>query len=704
MNDEILSLLAEGGILSQKLERFEPREAQIKMLADILEAFRENKVALIEAGTGTGKSLAYLLPALFWVQKTGEKTVVSTNTIALQEQLVKKDLPLLLEALGLDLKAVLVKGMNNYLCLRKLEEMGFEKKFLQQKEFDEVERIEEWAESTSQGSKSELKLAPSYETWEKVCAESESCTHVKCPHYKECFFFKARKEAADAHLIVANHHLLFADLNVRQETNNYAEQCILPHYSRLILDEAHHVEDVATEHFAKKVSRFSLFRLLNRLSSEKGGKLQVLYHKVADLVPEHNRDEKMSKMIHELGFELPHAKKTVMDLLDSVFKAILEFRQQKESDEKFRFLEQHQQDEFWKKVVQERAKEGIDEGRRWLQSILSTLAQIDSDAFLKEKLEGILADLGGLLSRLEMAFENLVEFVFSQQNQETVRWIEVTASQNIILATARLDIADLLKTSLFDKLSSVVLCSATLAAKKQFNFIRTQLGIKEALERLYDSPFDYQKQSKLFVPLDMPHPDHADFPKASCARIFEAIEASQGGTFVLFTSWDMLQRAKHELQGHLKELGYRLFCQGEESTHGLLAGFRNHKKAVLFGTDSFWEGVDVVGEALRCVIIVKLPFLVPSDPLFQAKSEKMVEEGKSPFFEYSLPQAAMKFKQGFGRLIRSKSDRGCVLCLDTRLVTKGYGKIFLGSLPALPHCFDTSSTVIKTMKEFYKTP
>lgn len=701
MKAKLVELLSDSGPICQKMKGFEARDAQSQMLADIIDAYLENKTSLIEAGTGTGKSLAYLIPAIFWALEKNEPTVISTHTIALQEQLIKKDIPFLLEALGVKVKAVLVKGMSNYLCLRKLQDLSYEKRFFTEKEQMEIERIEEWGANTKTGSKSELPHLPTLETWEKVCAEAENCTHMKCPHYKECHFFQARREASDAQLLIANHHLLFADLSAREETNNYHDSCILPSYKRLILDEAHHTEDVATEHFAKRISRFSLFRLINRLLSEKNvGKLRTLHQKLFEAYPEAKRDQDITAIFLKLELDFPHARKRVMDLFDALFRAVLEFS----GDEKIRLRSTEQQLPFWVTRVQPMAAAAIAEGRKWRQSILSLLDRVGDLPPLKEKCEALIIDIQGLVERLEKAFIVIHDFVFEQDVKDVVKWIEVTAAQNVHMITARLDIASVLATSLFEKIPTVVLCSATLATKREFHFIRSTLGIKDATEKLYDSPFDYEQKAHLLVPLDMPHPDHESFAERASEKIYDAVLASGGGTIVLFTSYGMLSEARRHLHERFKEHGLKLLVQGEESAHALLTRFRKNERMVLFGTDSFWEGVDVVGDALRCVVIVKLPFLVPSDPLFQAKSEKMTREGKSPFFDYSLPHAAMKFKQGFGRLIRSKTDRGCVVCLDSRIATKGYGKIFLGSLPPCLRTFDSSANISQSLQDFYRKP
>ncbi|MCH9627742.1 MAG: putative ATP-dependent DNA helicase YoaA [Chlamydiales bacterium] len=686
MNREsITSLLEAEGLFSSKLPGFEVREGQTAMLRDVMAAYDEEAIALIEAGTGTGKSLAYLIPALYWALEKGEPTVVATHTIALQEQLIEKDIPFLLDTLDLDLKVVLVKGMQNYVCLRKLHDAAHEL----------PDSLLSWSKTTQEGSRSALPVLPSPDLWEQIGAEKEGCTHVKCPHYKECFYFKARKEAADAHLIIANHHLLFADLSLREQSDNYGEMCVLPAYKRLVLDEAHHVEDVATEYFADKVSRRGLVYLLGRLISDRStGKLMALHKKLFEVYPEDGGER---ALLNLLELTLPAEKRALIDQIQTTFERINQFAAEHQSEEKFRFREEHVQHPFWVEKVQPAVQECVDLGKEFVQSVLLLEVHVKRDANLPSKCEGILADIGGICRRLGSAFDILHHFVFSPLEPTRVRWIEGDGH----LITADLEIATRLSETLFSRLPTTVLCSATLSTNRSFAFIRARLGIEEAAERIYESPFDYNEQALMTVPVNLPDPGSPHFVQAAAEHIYEVIQISQGGVFVLFTSYHMLKSCEQILLDRLLREQFTLFCQGDEGRTALLTQFRQTPRAVLFGTDSFWEGVDVVGEALRCVVLVKLPFKVPSDPLFQARSEAIAQQGGSPFFDYSLPHAIVKFKQGFGRLIRNKADRGCVVCLDTRLAKKGYGKHFLKSLPNCPVVFAGREEVFQSMRARY---
>ncbi|MCH9625088.1 MAG: putative ATP-dependent DNA helicase YoaA [Chlamydiales bacterium] len=674
--------------LKEAFPKFEVRDGQLRMFEDVQQAFENESTHLIEAGTGIGKSLAYLIPALVWALEKGEPTVITTNTIALQEQLIEKDIPFLLKALKLEAKAVLMKGMQNYVCLRKLNDSKSEI----------PESLNQWAQTTKEGSKTELPVLPSHDLWEQIGAESESCTQKKCPHFKQCFFFKARKQAADAHIIVANHHLLFADLSIRAKTDNYEEAAVLPAYQRLIIDEAHHIEDVATKYFADRVSRIGLIKVLGRLYSDRGtGKLVNLYRKICEAYPE------QAPLSEDLTILLPADKRNLVHLINQSFEELSHFLAAEKREDKLRIRQHHLDHCFWQENIQPAIQQLYDAAKRFITHLLLLEGKLKqmNDANLMSKCEGVLAEIAGICTTLQGLLETAHHFVFDSVEPTHVRWIEGNAPE-LHLINADLKISTRLSEALFKKIPTIVLCSATLSTHQNFSFIRAQLGIEDAKESLYQSPFDYQNRVKFCVPTDLPDPSHPSFIQEAAKCIWEALQRSYGGAFVLFTSYAMLKNCENILKEKLHKYRYTLFCQGDASRSDLLNQFRSAKKGVLFGTDSFWEGVDVVGEALRCVIIVKLPFKVPIDPLFQARSEAISSEGGSAFFDYSLPHAIVKFKQGFGRLIRNKEDRGCVICLDVRLVKKPYGKQIIKSLPPCHSIFESSEKIFLHISQVYR--
>lgn len=693
MNEELLSFLEPGGLFEASFPHFEARPQQREMLSDVLKAFDEEKIALIEAGTGTGKSLAYLLPALAYAAEKREVTVISTHTIALQQQLYTKDIPLLLNLFKWPIEVALVKGMNNYLCRRKLQDIQAEKKLLSEKEQQELDAIELHAVTAEEGSRSELPFTPLSETWEHVGADHESCTHARCPFFKECFFFQARKQAEKAHLLVVNHHLLLADLTARDATDNYETPCILPAYRRLIIDEAHHLEDVAMAYFGGRVSRRGLLKLSGRLWADRGGgKLRVLQEKIAQSYP------KGSSLLTKLELDVAQERRKMVDAFEAFFLELGRLLAKDPEMEKRRIDATLLARPNWVAHVHPAIVRACDNGKRWIAAVRGLCRDVEADAALTATCGGLIADIEGLLIRLEGILETLQHMEGPEEKSE-VRWIEGSAP-DWHLVKATLDVAPFLKKALFERLATVVLCSATLAAGRDFETVKEALGIGEAIEKIYRSPFHFENQALFLVPRDLPDPDNPAFAQAANQAIYDCVEASRGNAFVLFTSNQTLRQAYHTLRPRLEAKGYMVLSQGEESRHRLIDRFRQGK-AVLFGTDSFWEGVDVAGEALRLVILVKLPFRVPSDPLFAARSQRIAENGGSPFFDYFLPHAVIKFKQGFGRLIRHKNDRGCVVCLDGRIAAKGYGKLFLKSLPSCPQHFDTLEKIKSAMHTFY---
>lgn len=718
---KLLQLLDENGPIALSLPGFEARQEQRSMMQNVIDAFNKRQIALIEAGTGTGKSMAYLIPAMVAALQFQEKVVISTNTISLQEQLLYKDIPLLFNALNLPLKAVLVKGMNNYICLRKLEELAVDKLFLSKNEQEEIEKIELSLQDNIEGSRSKLPFITSQQTWEHVGAEHVSCNNQECPHYLNCYFFKARKEALDANLLIVNHHLLFSDLAMRAETNNWSSQAVLPFFDRLILDEAHNIEDIATDYFASRLSRLDILRLLGRLNAEKPGgksfgKLPLLKEKLTPFVLKEPSKNFLS-LINSLTIDLPALRRDLIKSLSDTFHSYHQFIQKVLGEEEFfeegklRLLQNHFKCNEWNNDVAIKSKDLSNQIRKYAQvlsSLEDEIKDLNSDKLL-EQTKALRFEIKALSKRLEEASKTLDEFILHEDKPNQVRWVQSESFRgisNTSLINANLDISKLLVRYLFDKFGTIILCSATLACNQKFEFLRSRLGLgKENLrvtENRYESPFDFSKQALLLIPQNLPSPVETHFIEEASKLIFNAIVAARGNAFVLFTSYAMLQSCANLLSEKLKTGRFPLFQQGQESRKKLIDNFKKTPRAVLFGTDSFWEGIDVVGDALRCVIIAKLPFRVPSDPLLEARAEALTARGEDPFFEYFLPAAIVKFKQGFGRLIRTKKDRGCIVCLDTRIVNKGYGKFFLNSLPNCQKIIAPTDQLQKYMIDFYK--
>jgi ATP-dependent DNA helicase DinG len=710
--EKVAALLNQDGPFSMMLKGYESREEQKKMLLDILQAYNEDQIALIEAGTGTGKSVAYLIPAILWAVQQKERTVISTHTITLQEQLLSKDIPLVTKALGASIKAVLVKGISNYLCLRKLEEAVSERMLMTSDEATELDRIEQWSQSTRDGSRSSLPMVPSPQMWEKVCAESDTCSAKRCHHYQDCHFFKARNNAQDANILVVNHHLLFADL---ASDNN-----ILPEFARIVIDEAHHIEDVATEFFASKTSQLNMLRIVGRLAAEKGGKTQgklaLLKMKIMEYYRSREEPEEIHQIISLLNIDLPALRhdllKEIVDTFES-FQGFMGHLSSSEDEHRLRIRQEHLTHPFWPGEVLPNIDRLIQITSRYnatLESIEKQFKQLDDPA-LNENTHGARQEISAMRARLDDNCLTLKKFASTVLSNENVRWIEsqkLRAMVNTHVVDAELNVSKALAEKLFEPYSSIILCSATLTTNRNFAFIRNRFGLTEELlpkktikESIYDSPFDYQKQTLFAIPSDLPSPDDPNYVELASLCILDAIEASKGNAFILFTSYYLMQQCYNKLADKLKQQRYPVLKQGETNRQQLLEQFKRVDRSVLFATDSFWEGVDVVGEALRCVIIVKLPFKVPSEPIIEARTEYIAKSGKDPFTEYSLPMAIVKFKQGYGRLIRSKQDRGCIVCLDSRILSRGYGKLFRNSLPSSGQWVGPRDQLLDEMKKFY---
>lgn len=531
------------------------------------------------------------------------------------------------------------------------------------------------------------------------------CDGPKCAFFNKCFFFKARLEAQNAQIVVANHHLLFSDLALRIETGNFTQSALLPYYSRLIIDEAHHIEDIATEHFAVRVSRLELMKVMSYLSLEFTdrfpGKLGLLRQKLKSIKPE------FLPFFEELSTQRRSTLFLTGELFDSVgtFYTLLG-----QTEQKLRIQPYHLTHPYWNSTLMMRSEALASQLINFaltLQQLEYAIVECKSDS-LDEETKTLRFEIKALGLRLSMLSEKIRTFFKGPTSKETVFWIQQESRMQgpeILLVSAQPDVSDVLRKNLFDKMATTVLCSATLATNKNFSFTKQRLGLhnhETTDEKIHPSPFEYKKQALVGIPIDMPFPDSSEFAECSTTAIHECVLAAQGNAFVLFTSYEALKAAWEILQPRLLEKGYNMLKQGDDHRHALISRFKSTPRSVLFATDSFWEGIDIVGDALRLVIITKLPFAVPSDPISQARSDTLTANGKSPFFDYALPKAAVKFKQGFGRLIRSKEDRGCFICLDSRIVKKPYGKVFLRSLPECQEVFDTLPNLKQKMIDFYR--
>jgi ATP-dependent DNA helicase DinG len=683
---DIVDTLGERGPIAGQLSRYEDRRCQRDMAAHIADGYNDGGVQLLEAGTGVGKSFAYLVPALAWARANGERTIVSTNTINLQEQLVGKDLPLLRRALteeGYTPTFALLKGWRNYLCLARMNQaVSAQRTLLEQDKLDELLGIAEWAGHTVDGTLSDLPVTPTAEVWDEVSAEPDLCTRLKCAHFDRCFLFRARRRAAEADVVVVNHHLLAADLSVRQAQDNWQEAAVLPPYRRLILDEAHHLEDVAANHLGIQVTSRAVRRLLSRFERNGRGLAPTLSHELA------SHSDLMSRASLDLVQErLFPAIADARRASEALFLRLLQ-RMEDVPGGQLRLDDGFASDRIWDEGLSFDLDATLGTFRS-LRETVETIADRLAQAEETERRGQLLQELRGVMRRLDSMSDGLNRSLRPLAGgAPTVRWMERSArGQHVGLSVVPLDLAPLLRQLLFDRLQTVVLTSATLAAGGEFEFLESRLGLSgEAspvrVREIFPSPFDFPSQCVFGVPNDLPGPreDEPGHGAAVVQVVSDLAYASDGGMFVLFTSHAALRRAAQELRAGLGNR-WPLLVQGESPRDVLLRRFREAENAILLGTDSFWEGVDVPGRALRTLILNKLPFKVPSEPITAARLERLADEGLDGFMNYLLPHAALKLKQGFGRLIRSRQDTGIVVLLDSRVITKRYGHFLLSGLP-----------------------
>ena len=686
--------ISEGGALSKISDNFEERPVQIELLKNIAQAFNKNHIGVFEAGTGVGKSYAYLIPSILWAVQNNDRVIISTGTINLQQQLCEKDIPAVEKILGKKIKFILMKGRQNYICKRRLMECASVLDLFED-ETEEIKRISDWEENTLTGSKSELTFMPSENAWTKVNSESDACMGKRCPFFNECYVMKVRKQAADAQIIVVNHHLLFADIQSRMNGTGYEDASVLPPYRRIIFDEAHGIESAATSFFSESVNRFKINKLIyqmyrKRKSSESG-------HLCSIAVFSKNEEKA------ELAYDMTNAIKNALVKMEIAAKDLMG------QEYNMRLYEQTARNFGPFLVSVGEVAQALGEFTNLIHVIMEGVADEDRDipSFWESRI---------ILGRLETYVILLKNFALWSEKPQNVYWIQKKRlppdlakseqeAEYTTLTETPLDISSLMNAGVFEEMSSVICTSATLSTGRDFRYWCSRTGVafteqSRVEKNTYPSPFPYDKNMLFVVPSDAPLPDKSEYQQWIEMAIPRLITAAEGRTLVLFTSYESLKSAHKTTVLMLRGFKGLIMKQGNDDNSKLLEKFKNDKESVLFATDSFWQGVDIPGESLSQVIIVKLPFTVPNDPVFTARSEAIEKRGGNSFMELSVPEAVIKFRQGVGRLIRRSDDKGVITVLDRRIYEKRYGVSFTASIPECKKAYEPLEELVKKINRF----
>ena len=640
------NIFSEPGLIANALPNYELRNEQIEMAKAVEDAILNSETLIAEAGTGVGKSFSYLIPIAQYVLETERLAVISTNTISLQEQIIHKDIPFLEKALGIDCKATLVKGKHNYLCLRRVHRSNLKQKdlFADEYEMKQFAKIVAWSYKTEDGSLYDLDEDPDSKVWDMVSANTENCLGKACPYYKQCFFQKARDKITSSRILVVNHHLFFSNLAMQEE-----QKAIIPEYDVLVFDEAHSIENVATKHMGTSVSSSGIKHLMDILFNPQKQK----------------------------GFLFTIEDQNSMEWVELI---------RKRSDEFFKDIKEYFNAKKKSLESDSLRIRNLDFAKNTLSPTLIKLVESLLGAKKRAKNKEDEIEISAHIRKIN-ALNNSIDVILNQALDNYVYWIESSRnrrSNNISINAAPINIGEILRSRLFASSTPIILTSATLSINDgSFKYFKDRVGIKEARELQLGSPFDYRNQVRMYIARNMPLPNNfTEYASQAAEKIKRYIKLTNGNAFVLFTSYSLMNSVYEDLEDYFIEEGINVLKQGSGIGRSkMLENFKKESGSVLFGVDSFWQGIDVQGESLSNVIITKLPFAVPDHPIIQSRIEEIEKGGGDAFLEYNLPEAILRFKQGFGRLIRSKKDTGIIVILDSRVLKKSYGRQFLNSIP-----------------------
>ena len=688
---ETASFISNGGPLSLFFENFEERKSQIELLKCITEAFNKNQITAFEAGTGVGKSFAYLIPAMLWAVKNEQKVVISTGTINLQQQLSEKDVPMAEKIIGKKVKSILLKGRQNFVCLRRLSDLSSDRDMFNS-ELEVLDKIAEWAKKTKTGSLSEITFEVSENVWSRVNSESDACMGLRCPFREKCFVMKLREAAQSADILIVNHHLLFADIEARMSGAGYEETAVLPAYRHIVFDEAHGIESAATSFFSESVNRFRILKQLNLLYRQRKNSIAGYFFTLQALSTGDDYTMAAGNAISQIKNNILNLEIAALDLLHDEYTMKID----------------RMTSLSFAPVVSLLLTLG-NSIMEFTGIVRKVMEDIDED----NQSEGAYWESRAILNHLESLANTCKNFSIWEEKPETVFWIQKSRispqlenQENpfyITFTQTPLDISKLMNNGVYEPMSTVINTSATLQIQNSFDFFLKRSGINYAENQriktgFFPSPFPYEKNVLFAVPDDIPFANNLEFQNSVNKAVCSLVKAAGGRTLVLFTSYESMKATFNATKSAIYDLGFELMKQGDDDRFRLLDRFKNDDTSVLFATDSFWQGIDVPGNSLSQVIIVKLPFTVPNDPVFSARCELIEKRGGNSFAELSIPEAIIKFRQGFGRLVRRSSDRGAVVVLDKRLCSKSYGKKFLDSIPLTKRMYTHLEEIAEEVK------